>query len=87
MHIKSVNVGVHQRMRDAYGDNGLTVDYIGSAQVGQWLAVEPDVIKTGSTICFAQCFVKVDDVVIARANATFRVVRQIAQTPASDGRP
>ena len=31
-------------------------------------------IKTGSTICFAQCFVKADDVVIARANATFRVV-------------
>jgi hypothetical protein len=29
------------------------VDYIGSAQVGQWLAVEPNVIKTGSTICFA----------------------------------
>ena len=66
---------------------GLTVDYIGSAQVGQWLAVEPDVIKTGSTICFAQCLVKADDVVIARANATFRVVRQIDQTPASGGRP
>ena len=42
---------------------GLAVDYIGSAQIGQWLAVEPDVIKTGSTICFAQCFVKADDVV------------------------
>jgi len=66
---------------------GLAVDYIGSAQVGQWLAVEPDVIKTGSTICFAQCFVKADDVVIARANATFRVVGQVAQTHASDGRP
>jgi uncharacterized protein (TIGR00369 family) len=66
---------------------GLAVDYIGSAQVGQWLAVEPDVIKTGSTICFAQCLVKADDVVIARANATFRVVRQIDQTPASGGRP
>ena len=66
---------------------GLAVDYIGSALVGQWLTVEPDVIKTGSTICFAQCFVKADDVVIARANATFRVVRQITQTPASDGRP
>jgi uncharacterized protein (TIGR00369 family) len=66
---------------------GLTVDYIGSAQVGQWLAVEPDVIKTGSTICFAQCLVKADDVVIARANATFRVVHQIDQTPASGGRP
>jgi uncharacterized protein (TIGR00369 family) len=53
---------------------GLAVDFVGSAQVGQWLAVEPDVIKTGSTICFAQCLIKTDDVVIARANATFRVV-------------
>lgn len=60
---------------------GLAVDYIGSARVGQWLAVEPDVIKTGSTICFAQCFVKADDVVIARASATFRVVREKDQTP------
>jgi uncharacterized protein (TIGR00369 family) len=66
---------------------GLAADYIGSAQVGQWLTVEPDVIKTGSTICFAQCFVEADDVVIARANATFRVVGQVAQTLASDGRP
>jgi acyl-coenzyme A thioesterase PaaI-like protein len=34
------------------------------------------VIKTGSTICFAQCFVKADDIAIARANATFRVVKK-----------
>ncbi len=52
----------------------LSVDFIGSAQVGQWLAVETDVIKTGSTICFAQSLVKADDAVIARANGTFRVV-------------
>jgi hypothetical protein len=32
------------------------------------------VIKTGSTICFAQCLVMADDAVIARANGTFRVV-------------
>jgi hypothetical protein len=32
------------------------------------------VIRTGGTLCFAQCHVKADDVVIARANATFRVV-------------
>jgi uncharacterized protein (TIGR00369 family) len=50
------------------------VDFIGSAQIGQWLAVESDVIKTGSTICFAQSLAKADDVVIARANGTFRVV-------------
>jgi uncharacterized protein (TIGR00369 family) len=53
---------------------GLAVDFVGTAQVGQWLAVETEVIKTGSTICFAQSLVKADDVVIARANATFCVV-------------
>ena len=52
----------------------LAVDFVGSANVGQWLAVETDVIKTGKTICFAQSLIKADDVVIARANATFRVV-------------
>jgi uncharacterized protein (TIGR00369 family) len=52
----------------------LAVDFIGSAQVGQWLTIETDVIKTGRTICFAQSLVKADDAVIARANGTFRVV-------------
>ena len=52
----------------------MSIDFINSAQIGQWLTVETDVIKTGSTICFAQCLAKADDVVIARANATFRVV-------------
>ena len=53
---------------------GLAIDFVGTAQVGQWLAIETEVIKTGSTICFAQSLAKADDVVIARANATFRVV-------------
>jgi len=53
---------------------GLAVDFVGTAQIGQWLAIETEVIKTGSTICFAQSLVKADDTVIARANATFRVV-------------
>jgi uncharacterized protein (TIGR00369 family) len=52
----------------------LAVDYVGSAEIGQWLAVENEVIKTGSTICFAQSLIKADDTVIARANGTFRVV-------------
>jgi uncharacterized protein (TIGR00369 family) len=52
----------------------LSVDYVGAAEIGQWLAVESSVIKTGSTICFAQSLIKADDIVIARANGTFRVV-------------
>jgi uncharacterized protein (TIGR00369 family) len=52
----------------------LSIDFVGAAEIGQWLAIESDVIKTGSTICFAQCLAKADDVVIARASGTFRVV-------------
>jgi uncharacterized protein (TIGR00369 family) len=53
----------------------LAVDYIGTAAIGQWLAVESEVIKTGGTLCFAQCRVTADGAVIARANGTFRVVK------------
>ena len=53
---------------------GMSIDFISSAQIGQWFTVETDVVKTGSTLCFAQCIVKADGIVIARANATFRVV-------------
>ena len=60
---------------------GLALDFIGTAQVGQWLSVETDVIKTGSTICFAQSLIKADGLVIARANATFRVTPKKHQRP------
>jgi uncharacterized protein (TIGR00369 family) len=55
---------------------GLAVDFIGSATTGQWLTIESDVIRTGSTICFAQSLVKADGAIIARANATFRAVKK-----------
>jgi uncharacterized protein (TIGR00369 family) len=54
----------------------LAVDYVGNGEIGQWLSVEGDVIKTGSTICFAQSLIRVDDTIIARANGTFRVVKK-----------
>jgi uncharacterized protein (TIGR00369 family) len=52
----------------------LAVDYVGTAEIGQWLSIEPEVIRTGNTICFVQSLIKADDAVIARANGTFRVV-------------
>jgi uncharacterized protein (TIGR00369 family) len=55
---------------------GLAVDFTGTAQIGQWLSVESEVIKTGGTLCFAQSLVIADDVVIARANGTFRVIKK-----------
>ena len=54
----------------------MSIDFIGSAQIGQWLVVESEVLKTGGTLCFAQCRVTADNAVIARANGTFRVVKK-----------
>jgi uncharacterized protein (TIGR00369 family) len=62
--------------RTSFVTISLSIDFIGSAGTGQWLSVESDVIRTGSTICFAQSLIKADDVVIARANGTFRVVKK-----------
>jgi uncharacterized protein (TIGR00369 family) len=52
----------------------MSIDFIGVAGIGQWLSVESEVIRTGGTICFAQSLIKADDIVIARASGTFRVV-------------
>ena len=52
----------------------MSIDFIGCAKIGQWLRGRERVIKTGGTICFAQCLVTADGELIARANATFRVV-------------
>lgn len=51
----------------------LSVDFLGSAKIGQWLAFETDFVKIGGSICFAQCFVTADGEACARANATFKI--------------
>ena len=73
---KAMGHSCGHKMRGAHSlvTVNMSIDFISSAQIGQWFTVETDVVKTGSTLCFAQCFVKADGVVIARANATFRVV-------------
>jgi uncharacterized protein (TIGR00369 family) len=73
---KAMGHSCGRRMRGVHSlvTVSMAIDFVSSAQIGQWLTVETDVIRTGSTLCFAQCLVKADDVVIARANATFRVV-------------
>lgn len=53
----------------------LSVDFIGSASIGQWLAFETNFIKLGGSICFAQCMVTADGEPCARANATFKIKR------------
>lgn len=61
----------------------LSVDFLGMAKIGQWLCVEPDFLKTGRRIAFAQCFVTADGAPVARASASFAVsVQDEARTEA-----
>jgi uncharacterized protein (TIGR00369 family) len=49
----------------------LSLDFVASAQVGQWVEIRPEVIKTGKSLCFARALVTADDVVCARASGVF----------------
>lgn len=53
----------------------LGIDFLGSAHIGQWLAVETSFVKLGGSLCFAQCLVTADGAPCARANGTFKVLR------------
>ena len=52
----------------------LTLDYLGSARLGQWLAFDTDFVKLGRSICFAEATVRADGTPVARARATFKVL-------------
>jgi len=52
----------------------LSIDYLASAQIGQWLQVDTNFVKAGRSIAFAQCFVNADGVPCARGSATFKVL-------------
>ena len=54
----------------------LTVDFLGSAHVGQWLEFDTVFVKPGGTLSFTQAFVTADGQPCARANAVFRVVKK-----------
>ena len=51
----------------------LSADFLGSAQIGQWLQIDSEVIKTGNRLCFAQALITAEGVPCARANGTFSV--------------
>lgn len=53
----------------------LAVDYISAAKQGQWIVVAPRLIKRGKTSGVVDALVYADEVVIARADATFRLPR------------
>ncbi|WP_168073379.1 PaaI family thioesterase [Caulobacter sp. SSI4214] len=71
----SLGVGLAAAERETAGlvTVSLTLDYLGSAKLGQWLEFDTDFIKLGRSICFAEATVRADGQPIARARATFKV--------------
>ena len=51
---------------------GLSVDFIATARLGQWLEIRPVVLKAGRTLSFCAATIHADETLCARANATFQ---------------
>lgn len=52
----------------------LTIDYAGSAKLGDWIEIKTDIQKIGRSMAFANCYFIVNSKRIARANAVFSVL-------------
>lgn len=50
----------------------LSVDFLGTAKLGEWLEFDTVFAKIGATLCFAQAYITADGVACAKASATFR---------------
>lgn len=51
----------------------LSIDYAGSAKIGDWLESRADIHKVGTRLAFGNCFLCVGEERIARASAVFLV--------------
>jgi uncharacterized protein (TIGR00369 family) len=52
----------------------LSIDFLGTAKIGEWLEFDTVFTKIGSTLCFAQAYITADGIVCAKASATFRAI-------------
>ena len=52
----------------------LALDYLDTARIGEWLEVRPTVLKLGRSLAFAECRVVGGERLIARGNASFKVI-------------
>ena len=55
----------------------LTLDFAGTAKIGNWLEAHVDVQKRGSRLSFANCYITVNEQRIVRASAVFLVAGQL----------
>ena len=57
----------------------LSLDFAGTAKVGDWLEARVDVQKKGSRLAFANCYVSAGEERIVRASAVFLVAGELKE--------
>lgn len=55
----------------------LSLDYAGTAKVGDWIEARVDIQKRGSRLAFGNCFLCVGEERIVRASAVFLIAGQL----------
>jgi len=55
----------------------LTLDFAGTAKIGDWLEAHVDVQKKGNRLSFANCYITVNEQRIVRASAIFLAAGQL----------
>lgn len=58
--------------------SSMTVDYLGVAKPGQWLAFDTVFCRPGKTLCHAEMDITADGETVARARGAFRVTLERA---------
>ena len=59
----------------------MAIDYVESGRLGDWVWMEPQLVKRTGKMLFSQALVMVEDRVIARTNATYRILSHDLQAP------
>lgn len=57
----------------------LTLDFAGTAQIGDWLEARVDVQKKGNRLAFANCYISAGEQRIVRASGVFLVVGELSE--------
>ena len=57
--------------------SNLSLDFAGTAKIGDWVEAHVDIQKQGSRLSFANCYLTVGEERIVRASAVFLVSGQL----------
>lgn len=76
-----LSCGLHFPGPNALVTINLSVDYLGTARLGQWLAFETVFVKATASMAFASLIVTADGQPCAKASSTFRNTAKKSGTP------